>query len=728
MSIIVQEKDKYFSIRTANTEYQMAADKFGVLKHLWYGGPTRTNMEYLLDYPDVGFSGNIYDVGKVKTYSLDTLPQEYSCYGTGDYRLASLSVRHPHGGRAVDLRYEGYAVRKGKYSIPGLPASYGENAETLEIILRDTQLGLKAILRYGVFEDLDIIARSTEIVNEGSAPVILEKAASLCLDFTCGSWEWVHFAGRHVMERTPQRAPLVYGIQESSSIRGASSHQQNPSVILCDPDCTEKSGDCFGAMLLYSGSFQTQVQLDQLGQVRIVMGLNPDQFSWKLVPGESFHTPEAVFSSSSNGFEKLSHNFHRLVRENITRGKYKDAPRPVLINSWEAAYFEFEEEQLIGFAEEAAKLGIDMFVLDDGWFGKRDDDFAGLGDWTTVNRKKLPSGLDGFVERIKKLGMSFGLWFEPEMVSEDSDLYRAHPDWALKLPGRNPVRCRYQLILDLSRKEVEDYLFNAISQVLNSADISYVKWDMNRSLFDWYSPELEPEQMGELPHRYILGLYSLLERLTSAFPDVLFEGCSGGGGRFDAGMLYYCPQIWCSDNTDAYERSIIQYGTSFFYPPSTMASHVSAVPNHQSGRVTPIAARTVVATAGSFGYELNPCKLSDDEKENVRAQIRSYKERQPLVFDGDYYRLSNPLKEDMAVWEFVSKDQKLALLQGVVYRTKSNTLRRVRKLRGLDPEKTYFVEGYGITCTGAALMKGGILLPENWGDYCAVEIVIREAE
>ncbi len=727
MSIIVKEKEKerFFSIKTINSEYQMSADQFGVMNHLWYGAPVGTNMGHLLDYPDVGFSGNIYDAGKVRTYSLDTLPQEYSCDGTGDYRTIALSVKHPSGAQAVDLRYQGYEIKKGKYAIPGLPASFGGDAETLEITLADGQLGLKAILKYGVFEDLDVITRSAVIVNEGEKPVTLTKAASLCLDFTSGDWEWVHFAGRHVMERVPQRVPLIEGIQESSSNRGTSSHQQNPSVILCGPDCTESSGDCYGAMLLYSGSFKTQVQLDQLGQARLVMGLNPEQFSWYLEPGETFYTPEAVLSFSGKGFGKLSHNFHDLAREHITRGKYKDAPRPVLINSWEAAYFEFTENQLLDFAKEAAGLGFDMFVLDDGWFGKRDDDFSGLGDWT-VNLKKLPSGLDGFAKRIKDMGLELGIWVEPEMISEDSDLYRNHPGWALKLPERNPIRCRHQLVLDLSRKEIEDYLFEAISAILSVENITYIKWDMNRSIFDWYSSGLIPERMGELPHRYVLGMYSLLERLTAAFPDVLFEGCSGGGGRFDAGMLYYCPQIWCSDNTDAYERSIIQYGTSFFYPPSTMASHVSAVPNHQSGRVTPLAARTAVAMAGSFGYELNPCLLTDDEKENVKSQIKRFKEYQAFIFQSDYYRLTDPTKKDLAMWEFVSKDKKRALVGGIVYRRRANSLRRVQKLRGLDPEKEYFIEGYGITCTGAALMNGGILLPETWGDYCAVELILRE--
>ncbi len=720
MSIIFNGKERRFSIKTVNSEYQMAYDELGVLKHIWYGAPVGTDMSYLFDYHDVGFSGNVYDAGTVRTYSLDTLLLEYPCRGTGDCRIVSLSVDHAHGGNGVDLRYRGYEIKKTKYRIPGLPSCYGD-AETLEVTLSDRQLGLTAVLRYGVFEKLDVITRSVVIKNDENEAFNITKAASMCLDLPEGDYEWIHFVGRHIGERTPQRFPLIEGIQESSSIRGASSHQQNPSFIICGRDCTETYGECYGVMLMYSGCFQTQVELDQLGQARAVTGINPELFSWRLERGEEFYTPEAVISYSGEGFSRLSNNFHRLVTENITRGKYKAAPRPVLINSWEAAYFNFTENKLLSFAKEAAGLGLDMFVLDDGWFGKRDDDFSGLGDWT-VNKEKLPGGLDGFAKELKGLGLSFGLWVEPEMVSEDSELYRAHPDWALKLPGREPVRGRYQLVLDLSRKEVEDYLFEVLSGILKSAEITYVKWDMNRNVLDWYNPVLGPERMKELPHRYVLGVYSLLERLITEFPGILFEGCCGGGGRFDAGMLYYTPQIWCSDNTDAYDRSIIQYGTSFFYPPSTMASHISAVPNHQNGRVTPLAARAAVAMAGSFGYELDPGRLSKDEKEIVKAQIKRYKENQRLVFGGDYYRLSDPTKEGLAIWEFVSRDKKTVLVQGIVYRTKSNSLRRVRKLRGLDRGKTYHIEGYDLECTGAALMQGGLLLPETWGDYCAVDI------
>ena len=723
MAIIVDEKTGLFQLITDNTEYQMKADKYGVLKHLWYGEKTGCDMEYLQSYPDVGFSGNIYDAGNDRTYSLDTLPLEYACEGVGDYRVTGAAAVHSDGSCALDLRYKSYRISKGKYSIKGLPAVYADvsESETLEIVLKDKYSDIEVTLRYGVLPKLDIITRCASVANNTNEPVILTKAASLCLDIPHGEWEWVHFHGRHAMERLTERMPLCHGIQESSSTRGTSSHHQNPTVLLCSPDCTETSGSCIGAALMYSGSFQTKIQLDQMEQVRLVMGINPELFRWELKPSEVFDTPEVIMSYSSNGMEKLSHNFHKVIREHVCRGKYKLAERPVLINNWEATYFDFNEEKILKIAEQAASLGVDMLVLDDGWFGKRDDDCSGLGDWF-VSEEKLNGGLGKLAEKIKSLGMKFGLWFEPEMVSEDSDLYRSHPDWAIKIPSRNPVRSRYQLVLDMINPEVRDYLFGAISDILKNADISYIKWDMNRSICDWYTPCLSADNQGEMPHRYVLGLYELLERLTTAFPDVLFEGCSGGGGRFDAGMLYYCPQIWCSDDTDAFERTKIQYGTSFFYPVSAIGSHVSAVPNHQTGRVTPIETRAVTAMAGSFGYELDLNTLSHDEKQEVKEQIVRFKKDGPLIHNGLYYRLSDSLNDKYAMWGFVSEDKKEVLVHGVIFRTEPNRTQYLAKLRGLLPDTNYRLAEIGEVYKGSALMNGGILLPKSWGDYASIEM------
>lgn len=725
----IKTENGVFHIETANALYQMKVDAYGVLNHLWYGAKTDCTMDYLLDYPDVGFSGNIYEAENKRTYSLDTLPLEYASGGVGDFRVPAICVTHENGSCALDLRYQEYHITEGKYKIPGLPAVYAdrEDAETLEIVLKDTATDVRVILKYGVLEKEDVITRSVVVQNQGKTPIILNRVHSLCMDIPYGEWEWIHFHGRHTKERQAERADLLHGIQESSSGRGMSSHQQNPAVLLCEKGASEKCGFCMGAVLLYSGGFQTQIERDQLNQVRLVMGIHPDTFAWHLEPGESFYAPEVILSCAEHGFAELSHRFHHVIRHNVCRGKYKLSKRPVLINNWEATYFDFNSTKIEEIAKQAAELGIDMMVLDDGWFGKRDSDCSGLGDWV-VNEKKLQGGLDRLIGRINGMGMKFGIWMEPEMVSEDSELYRNHPEWAIRIPGRAPMRGRYQLALDMANEEVVEYLYQAIGKILRENHIEYVKWDVNRSICDWYTPTLPKSRQTELPHRYILGLYELLERLTGEFPDILFEGCCGGGGRFDAGMLYYCPQIWCSDDTDAHERTFIQYGTSFFYPISTVGSHVSAVPNHQTGRVSPLGTRGTVAMAGSFGYELDLSTLNGEEKREVKEQVKEYRKNQDLINNGLYYRLSDPGKDGMSFWEFVAKDQTEVLVQGVVYRAEPNELRRRIRLTGLAEEARYQVEGAEDVYSGMALMTGGILLPAIKGDDVAVQMHLRRVE
>lgn len=716
----VKAENNIFSIETQNTLYQMKIDEYGVLYHLWYGAKTNCCMDYLLDYPDVGFSGNLYEAENRRTYSLNTLPLEYATEGVGDYRITAVSITHDDGSTALDLRFQEYRLLKGKYFIPGLPAVYAdmEEAETLEIVLMDTATKVQVTLKYGVLEDADIVTRSAVITNKGETPVVVNKAHSLSMDIAYGEWEWMHFYGRHTMERLPERVSLIHGIQESSSNRGTSSHQQNPAVLLCEKSCTENTGFCIGAVLMYSGGFQAQIEKDQLEQVRLVMGINPETFSWTLPAAESFFTPEAVLSCSTEGTAKLSQQFHSVIRNHVCRGKHKLTRRPILINNWEATYFDFNEQKILSIAKQASELGIDMLVLDDGWFGKRDSDTSGLGDWY-VNENKLQGGLKNLIEQINQMDMKFGIWFEPEMISEDSQLYLEHPEWVIRIPGRNPVRSRYQLVLDMSKPEVVDYLYQRMSDILKENNIEYVKWDMNRSICDWYTDALPKNRQKEMPHRYILGLYGLLERLTQEFPDVLFEGCSGGGGRYDAGMLYYCPQIWCSDDTDAHERTLIQYGTSFFYPTSTVGSHVSAVPNHQTGRVTSVKTRGIVAMAGSFGYELDLNSLSDNEKKEISEQVEKYREYQKLIHGGNYYRLSNPFKDGMAVWSWVSENKKEVLVQGVVFRAVPNTLRKRIRMLGLDKDARYKTVQSNESYTGAALMAGGLLLPNVKGDDAA---------
>lgn len=729
MAIIMNQAEQVFTLQTKRTTYQMKAGDYGILLHLYYGARVEDcTMDYLLHRKDVGFSGNPYEAGEDRTFSLDTLPQEFPSYGVGDYRNNCVGVCQADGTRAADFRYVSWEIREGAHKIPGLPCLFDEDetAETLVIFLEDAASSLKLELYYVVFADRDVIARSARITNGGKEAVRLEKMMSACLELPNGSWEAIHFHGRHAMERRLERLPLMHGTMEVGSRRGTSSHQHNPGVILCSPDATEEHGGCYGLSLIYSGNFSMEIEMDQMDSVRAVCGINPEFFEYRLEPGEAFDTPQLMMTYSGSGLSRMSANFHSIIRHNLCRGKYKFARRPVLINNWEATYFDFNEEKILSIARQASELGIEMLVLDDGWFGSRDSDNAGLGDWF-VNTDKLKGGLTDLVTGINGLGMKFGIWIEPEMVNEDSRLYREHPDWALTIPGRKPCRSRNQLVLDMSRSEVRDYVFDSIAAVLKSANVEYVKWDMNRSICDVYSAVLPKERQGEVYHRYVLGIYDLMERFTSSFPNILFEGCSGGGGRFDPAILYYSPQIWCSDDTDGIERLEIQYGTSFFYPISAVGSHVSAIPNHQTGRRTPLATRGVVAMAGSFGYEMDLNLLTEDEKEAVKAQVEDYKKYYDLIHNGDYYRLASPQGDSgFTAWQFVSGDKTRTLLNLVITHVRANAPDLWFKLRGLDPEKRYRLEEDGRIYSGSALMNAGISIPMIMGDYPAVQMVLTE--
>ena len=727
MSIHYDEKTRQLILETSGTAYVMKIEESGYLKHLYYGPKVgHSDMSYPFRIYDRGFSGNPYDMQDNRAYSLDSMPQEYTSYGVGDFRVNTITASYSDGSRCAEYRYVSHEIRTGKYSIPGMPSVYdnGETVHTLTVTLADTASNIRVRLYYGVFEEPDIITRAAEIVNAGEETVWLRKAASVCLELPFGKWDMIHFHGRHCMERQPERVPLFHGIHMISSGRGMSSHQHNPFVILCDRNASEDSGACYGMMMVYSGNHKTEVELDQFDGVRAVMGLNDERFRWELMPGTSFYTPEVILTYAE-GLTQLSHNYHRAIRNNVVRGKYKLAHRPVLVNNWEATYFDFTEEKLLEISEKASDLGIEMFVLDDGWFRNRNDDKAGLGDWTP-DRRKLPGGLGQLIEKINALGLKFGLWIEPEMVSEDSDLYRAHPDWALTAPGRAPMMARNQLVLDLSRKDVREYLFNAISDLLKNNNISYIKWDFNRPLSDVYSHAVPAERQGEVPHRYYLGLYELYERLTEAFPEVLFEGCAGGGGRFDAGMLAYSPQIWCSDNTDPIARLKIQYGTSFGYPQTAVSAHVSASPNHQTGRKTPLSTRAAVAMTGAFGYELDLTHLTEEECDEIRTQIRRYREIEPVIRDGRLYRISTP--EDFSryfCWEYVSEEQDRCLLSIVVTDPLANGPTIHVRLKGLQPDAVYSVGGE-FECTGRALMENGYTFMQLTGDYPALQLDINK--
>lgn len=722
--IVIDSSSRVFTLNTKNTSYQMKADLYNVLLHTYYGPRVREeDLSYLIQYADRGFSPNPSEVGGDRTYSLDTLPQEYSTCGVGDFRLPSIAFEGEDGSLVADLRYAGHELRQGKYALPGLPAFWGgDEWETLVISLEDAAARVSVELYYGVLEKYDLITRSVRVVNRGAGTVRLRRCASLCLDFQGGDFDFITFDGCHTLERNLNRTPLRPGVQSVESVRGASSHHHNPFVILCDRRASEDHGLCYGAALVYSGNFLAGLERTQLEHNRLTLGMNPLHFCWTLEPGESFTAPEAAMVCSPSGFGQMSRQFHRAIRENLIRDPLAGRKRPVLINNWEATEAHFDEERLADIARAAAPLGIDLFVMDDGWFGKRDDDNSGLGDWV-VNEKKLPGGLQALVSRIKKLGMSFGIWIEPEMVNEDSGLYRAHPDWALGIPGRPQTRGRNQLTLDFSRREVRDYIYEAIKKVLDSADISYVKWDMNRSLTDVYSAALPAGRQGEVLHRYILGVYELLDRMHSDYPHMLIESCAGGGGRFDLGMLYYSPQIWCSDNTDAVDRLGIQYGTSFCYPVSTMGSHVSAVPNAQTGRTVSLETRGVVAMSGTFGYEMDLGGLTEEEKELIRKQVAFFKEHCDLIQSGDYYRLTG-LSAPFTAWEQVSPDQREALVSLVYGSNHAAAPFRILRFKGLDPELRYQVNGQG-AYPGDVLMNAGWPLPLTVGDYQAVQLYVK---
>lgn len=728
MAIHFDSKNRVFTLHTAKSTYQMKVDGHRVLLHTYFGNRAdESDFSYLIVPEDHGFcaqpSGNTDD----RNYSLDYYPQEYPVYGSGDFRIKALKACKKESVPALDLRYHSHVIREGKYELPGLPnffANEGDRVQTLEIVLKDLYEEVYVTLLYGVFEEQNVITRAAVIENRGRTPLELGRAMSMSLDFPEGGKELISFSGKHTGERQYGRRALQYGITEIGSARGTSSHQHNPFVIVCGRDTTEHFGDCMAVCLLYSGSFRIQAEVDQFESVRLTCGINDDEFSWVLQENERFVTPEAAVSYSADGLGALSAGLHRAMRDNLIRSVWKDRRKPVLVNNWEATYFDFTGDRLLEIARQASGLGLDMLVLDDGWFGKRDDDNSGLGDWQ-VNEKKLGCTLGELVEQINDMGLKFGIWIEPEMVSEDSDLYREHPEWAMTIPGRDPVRGRNQLTLDLSRREVITYMEECIDRLLDSANIEYIKWDMNRSVDNVFSAA-EPElSQGAVRHRYILGLYEVMEHILARRPELLIEGCSGGGGRFDAGMLYYVPQIWCSDNTDAIERLRIHYGTSFGYPMSTVAAHVSVCPNHQNGRVTPFKTRRICAMQGAFGYELDLARLTEEEKQEAAEQIRLYKEHYRLFQHGDYYRLSSPMENrDFTAWSYVMPDGSMASLS-VVYTDLHANPRPLRvRFRGLRPEARYELEDS--VYTGAALMQGGIVLPRPECNYDSYMVILKE--
>lgn len=729
MAIRYNADSRTFILGTRDSSYLMKVSRFGNLLHLYYGDKIPDeNPDYLLKGYDRGFSPNPNEAGGDRTFSLDYLPQEYSTDGKGDYRIPSIEVVNKDGSQIFSGKYAGHEIYKGKYKVEGMPSlrvASGDSVETLEVRLKDRESGVTVILCYSVFEEKNIITRTACLVNEGKEEIQLKKLMSMTMDFKDSDYDLLTFDGRHTMEREFTRSPIQYGIHSIGSGRGTSSHQHNPFMIVCDREAGEDHGRCYGYSLVYSGNFVMEAEKDQFKQLRVNAGIHPGHFTFLIKPGEKFQAPEIVLAYSGSGFSRLSHLYHDIYRQNMCRSPFAKKARPVLINSWEAAYFDFDDEKLISIAKEAVDMGVDLFVLDDGWFGKRDDDNSGLGDWR-VNRKKLKNGISGLSEEIHRLGLMFGIWIEPEMVSEDSDLYREHPDWCLKAPGRPMTRGRNQLVLDLSRRDVCDYLIAAINGILSEAQIEYVKWDMNRSITDVWSGLLPADRQREVSHRYVLGLYYVMDEVILKHPEVIFCGCSGGGGRYDAAMLYYQPQIWCSDNTDAKNRLKIQYGTSFGYPVSMLESHVSVCPNHQTGRTTPMSTRGIVAMDGILGYELDSTKLSAEEKKICRDQIRFYKKNYRLIAEGDYYRLTSPYEnKNFTAWQHVSKDRKKSLVSLVLTDRESNDAQYYLKLKGLEREAMYRIEGQKGRYSGALLMNAGIPVPFELNEYEGVQFLLK---
>lgn len=724
MGIIIDKTQRLFTLQTSNSTYQMKVGKLGDLLHLYYGAKVSSDdLSYLLFDGEAHFAAYPYGNDR-RNGSLDILPQEFSSCGTGDFRSLGLDLKNSDGSHVANLKYKGFELSNGKYQLETLPSFFQterDDVESLKIILADEISKVEVELSYGVFEEKDVITRSVKVINRGEKEITLNKIQSLILDFSGGNFELLHFYGRWAMERQSEIIPIGHNTISFGSNYGVSGNRQNPGFIVMDATTTQNQGNCYGFNLVYSGNFTATAEKASLGQTRITLGLGDNSFTWRLGEGESFQAPEAIMSFSSKGLNNLSHNFHNLVRENLCRSKYSQESRPVLINNWEATYFDFAGNKLIDLAEAAKEIGADLLVMDDGWFGNRNDDNRALGDWF-VNEKKLGMSLSELASQVNNLGLKFGLWIEPEMVSEDSDLYRAHPDWALNFPNRKPLLGRNQLVLDLSKEEVRDYIYKLLVDIFDKCTLSYIKWDMNRPISDWYSMDLNTEQQGELQHRYVLGLYDLMGRLTERYPDILFEGCASGGARFDLGMLAFQPQIWTSDNTDAINRLSIQEGTSYLYPISAMGAHVSVSPNHQNGRTTPFDTRVNVAMSGTFGYELDITKICESDKRKAKASTERYKSYQNLIFYGDYYRLDT--LPGLKAWQFVSKNQEESLVTVVDTDVEGNPPFNYLKLCGLDENADYEIDGK--TYKGNVLMNAGLRLKQSIGNYPSDRFYLRK--
>ncbi|WP_270635041.1 alpha-galactosidase [Limosilactobacillus mucosae] len=711
MSIQVNASNRLFHLQTKHTSYVFHVIEDGSLGQLYYG----PKIPFKDDYANLN-TREEHDCTNTRTdedveFQAELLKQEYAGLGKGDYRYPAFQITYPNGSRTSEFQYRDYELKDGKARLTGLPSTFADDSndsQTLTVKLADGDLELQ--LHYTVFADEDVIVRSTTFVNHGKT-VFLNRALSAQLDLPDANYDFIQFAGSWSRERHLHRSHLRPGTQSISSLRTASSHQENPFFMLARPHTDNNQGAVFGFNFVYSGNFLDSVEVDQFDTTRVLIGINPDEFGWKLNSGDSFQTPEVIFSYTDNGFNALSQQLGAFYAQHLINPHFAHQERPILINNWEATFMDFTEDKLMPIVERAKELGIEMFVLDDGWFGHRDDDRSSLGDWF-VDEKKFNHGIAGFAKRVHDLDMKFGLWFEPEMISIDSKLYQTHPEWMIKTPGRGQTPGRHQFVLDMSRQEVVDYLFGLMSHIIQDAKLDYIKWDMNRNITEMYGADLPADQQLEFSHRYILGVYDLYDRLTKAFPDVLFESCASGGGRFDLGMMYYAPQAWCSDDTDAIERIKIQDGTSYGYTPSMWGAHVSAVPNDQVGRLTSIDTRAKVAYFGAFGYELDVTELSDEEQATIKQQVAFYKQYRKLFQFGTFYRLETPDTSDNVYgWETVSPDKQTAIGMRYQILNGANPAYIRYYFKGLDPERRYTVNDGSEVFSGAELMNAGYFVP-----------------
>ena len=711
MSIQVNASNRLFHLQTKHTSYVFHVIEDGSLGQLYYG----PKIPFKDDYANLN-TREEHDCTNTRTdedveFQAELLKQEYAGLGKGDYRYPAFQITYPNGSRTSEFQYRDYELKDGKARLTGLPSTFADDSndsQTLTVKLADGDLELQ--LHYTIFADEDVIVRSTTFVNHGKT-VFLNRALSAQLDLPDANYDFIQFAGSWSRERHLHRSHLRPGTQSISSLRTASSHQENPFFMLARPHTDNNQGAVFGFNFVYSGNFLDSVEVDQFDTTRVLIGINPDEFGWKLNSGDSFQTPEVIFSYTDNGFNALSQQLGAFYAQHLINPHFAHQERPILINNWEATFMDFTEDKLMPIVERAKELGIEMFVLDDGWFGHRDDDRSSLGDWF-VDEKKFNHGIAGFAKRVHDLDMKFGLWFEPEMISIDSKLYQTHPEWMIKTPGRGQTPGRHQFVLDMSRQEVVDYLFGLMSHIIQDAKLDYIKWDMNRNITEMYGADLPADQQLEFSHRYILGVYDLYDRLTKAFPDVLFESCASGGGRFDLGMMYYAPQAWCSDDTDAVERIKIQDGTSYGYTPSMWGAHVSAVPNDQVSRLTSIDMRAKVAYFGAFGYELDVTELSDEEQTTIKQQVAFYKQYRKLFQFGTFYRLETPDTSDNVYgWETVSPDKQTAIGMRYQMLNGANPAYIRYYFKGLDPERRYTVNDGSEVFSGAELMNAGYFVP-----------------